>query len=204
MSVCGCRRNARVRVPVTQSSTSTARASCSQLKPPIPYLNHYNFIHDTSRICSRRLRPLTGISGLYSPPGQLSQVSPNGPAVRQKIAQRVQVMGEGEIDPLEYQSRLQRPFRGLLRVPADVTRGRRAGRQQPSGGIEVLGCEAQPALGLLHDEFSVVHTRPSPRAAPHAERCRRRCRGARQADDLRPTLYRRLPLVSERCMKESL
>ena len=46
------------------------------------------------------------------------------PAVRQQIAQRVQVVGEGEIDPLEHQGRLQRPFRGLLRVPADVTRGR--------------------------------------------------------------------------------
>ena len=42
-----------------------------------------------------------------------------------------------------------------------------------------LGREAQPALGLLNDEFSVVHTRPCPRAAPRAKRCRRRCRGAR-------------------------
>lgn len=35
-------------------------------------------------------------------------------AVRQQIAQRVQVVDKGEIDPLKNQGRLQRPFRGLL------------------------------------------------------------------------------------------
>ena len=71
-----------------------------------------------------------------------------------QTTQCVQVMDERKIDSLEYQDRFQRPFRGLLRVPAYVTRGRRAIRQQPSGCIEVLGCEAQPALGLLCNEFN--------------------------------------------------
>ncbi len=40
-------------------------------------------MHNTDRIGSRRLQQETEVPDLYNPPGQLSQVSPNGPAVRQ-------------------------------------------------------------------------------------------------------------------------
>jgi len=39
---------------------------------------------------------------------------PDGSTGWQQIAQRVQVMGVGEIDSLNYRGCLQRPFRGLL------------------------------------------------------------------------------------------
>ena len=48
------------------------------------------------------LRPVTRVSRLHCPLGQLGQIGvscPHVPAVRQAIAQSVKVMGERELDP---------------------------------------------------------------------------------------------------------
>ena len=86
---------------VTRSSTSTTCLSCSQSKLPTPKLTHKNFIHNANHIGSRKLRQVAGIPDLYNPPGQLNQISPNGPADRQvRLRHRLaQNLSEAQLAP---------------------------------------------------------------------------------------------------------
>ena len=122
-----------------------------------------------NRIGGGRLRPFAGIPGLDRPPGQPSQVrvlNPDGPAVRQQVAQRVEVVGKGKIDSLDHQGRLQRPFPGRLRVPADVTRAddRSASRRCAASRSSAAKRSQRPASrakssGLLIDDLPLAQRR---------------------------------------------
>ena len=92
----GCCRGVRSKRPTFQTANSTARGLRVVNQNPHPQrqsrhayiqttskLDLDSIMHGANRIGSRRLRPLAGVPGLYNPPGQLSQLSPNRPAARQ-------------------------------------------------------------------------------------------------------------------------
>ena len=135
-------------------------------------------------IGSRRLRSLAGIPCLYNPPGQISQVSPNGPAVRQQIAQRIQVMGERKIDSLEYQGRPQRPCR------RQVDRARLRLRLRPAHSQPPRPTRGWRAVAVITVSVSAVSAYACRGAAVGAARVGRECfqrgRKARRPGRLHP------------------